>query len=354
MRFRFFHSIKIRSHTVVITLCLFFLGAVMVGGNEGNFRIITVKAGDSISYLSFKIYKKYDDNIVAQIKENNPEITDINTIFTGQRIRFPRLRLVLGEPQKTIDKIKKPVISGKKTEKPERKAIRVEDKLQTREAYLTYLKGQAKIRRFQTQKWKQIRKNARLGQGDKIRIGKDSKAEIITFDCDIIRLAANTELEISHLQKNPVKIIKKKSLFLSAGRMWNKAKSLFHSKSEYTVRTPNAISGIRGTAYNIDVSSEMTTRIKTYSGTVKVWHPESKKSVQPGWKLTKPAPVSGPPTVSMQEWKEILVKMNEELIITRQGASKKTFDPKLDEKHDDWIKWNKVRDKEFDSLKAWN
>jgi len=330
------------------------VGVLASQGRGADFRTITVKKGDSFSYLCFKIYKKYDDTIAAGIKKYNPEIQNINSIRVGQKIRFPKLSLLRDGPPKTQTSKKKASAAAQDAVKAPSKAAKPVNRLQPKDAYLTYLRGKVKLRRRQAQKWRPVRVNTKLQQGDKIRIGKKSKAEIITFDNDIIRLSQNSELTINYLRNNPVKKIKKKGLFLKIGRMWNKAKSLLHSKSEYTVKTPNAISGIRGTSYNIDVSDQETTRIKTYSGAVKVWRFPPQVSEEEGWKITKPVPIQGPKPVSMEEWVEIILKLNEELTITRQGATKRAFDPKYDEAHDDWIKWNKMRDKEFDSLNTWD
>ena len=324
---------KSKSAVWYLGLVLFCLGFIKPHGIGADFRVITVKKGDSLSYLCFKLYKKYDDTIAAQIKKHNPEIRNINSIQVGQKIRFPKLSLLENVPPK----ISKPA-----------------NRLQPEDAHLTYLHGDAELRRLHAQKWEPVRVNTKLKQGDRVRIGTKSKAEIITFDGDIIRLAQNSELTISYLQKNPVKKIKKKRLFLHIGRMWNKTKSLLRSESEYTVMTPNAISGIRGTAYNIDVSSEQTTLIKIFSGSVKIWRFPPLRSDDEDWKITEPVPIQGPIPVTMEEWTGIILKLHQELSITRQGATIRPFDPKYDEIHDDWIKWNKMRDKAFDSFKTWD
>ncbi|MEE8540145.1 MAG: FecR domain-containing protein [Desulfobacterales bacterium] len=345
---------KLVSAVRFLSLVLFCLGIFTTHGRGADFRTIKVKKGDSLSYLSFKVYKKYDDTIAAWIKKYNPGIKNINSIRVGQKIRFPKLSLLRDGPPKTQTDKKKPATAAQHVEKTLPKAAKPVNRLQPKDAYLTFLRGTAKLRRRQAQKWRSIRVNTKLRQGDRVRIGKKSKAEIITFDSDIIRLSQNSELTINYLQNNPVKKIKKKGLFLKIGRMWNKAKSLLHSKSEYTVKTPNAISGIKGTSYNIDVSDEETTRIKTYSGSVKVWRFPPQASNEEGWKIAKPVPIQGPKPVTMEAWVEIILKLNEELTITRQGTTKRAFDPKYDEAHDDWIKWNKMRDKEFDSSNTWD
>lgn len=326
---------KLKSAVWCLSLVLFCLGFITAQGIGADFRVITAKKGDSLSYLCFKLYKEYDDSIAARIKKHNPGIRDINSIPVGQKIRFPQLNLF-----------------GAKNVPP--KVSKPANRLQPEDAHLTYLNGDAELRRLHAQKWEPVRVNTKLKQGDRIRIGEKSKAEVITFDGDIIRLAQNSELTISYLKKNPIKKIKKKRLFLRIGRMWNKTKRLVHSESEYTVKTPNTISGIRGTTYNIDVSSEQTTRIKTFSGSVKIWRFPPQRSDDEDWKITEPVPIQGPKPVTMEEWTGIILKLHEELSITRQGAAISAFDPKYDEMHDDWIKWNKMRDEAFDSFKTWD
>ena len=326
---------KLKSALWGLSLVLFCLGFIAAQGIGADFRVITVKEGDSLSYLCFKVYKKYDDSIAARIKEHNPGIGNIDSMQVGQKIRFPKSGLLGAE--NALPKVSQPA-----------------NRLQPEDAHLTYLSGDAEVRRLHAQKWEPVRVNAKLKQGDRIRIGNKSKAEIITFDGDIIRLAQNSELTISYLKKNPLKNIKKKRLFLRIGRMWNKTKRLRRSESEYIVKTPNAISGIWGTTYNIDVSPQQTTRIKTFSGSVKIWRFPSQRSDKEDWKITEPVPIQGPQPVTMEEWTGIILKLHEELSITRQGAATRAFDPEYDEIHDDWIKWNKMRDKAFDSFKTWD
>lgn len=327
---------------IVILLSFFLLNGVMAENNENDYKVITVKSGDTISYLCFKMYRKYNDTIADHIRNANPKIKNIDRIYTGQKIRFPIL-----EEKKETPEITAPTPIAKDQSKPSEESVPPPDQKQAGDAYLTYLEGKATVQNARTKQWEPIHANAKLGQGDKIRVGENSKAELITFDCDTVRLSENSELEINRMEHNPVEKTTSKNLFIRMGRMWNKAKRLFYAKSEYTVRTPNAVAGVRGTAYNIDVLSEEQTRIKTYSGEVSVWKPTA-QTVSPDWKLSTPTKVSGPKAVTIQQWSEILVKINEELVVTNNGAVKKSFDPQQDELNDEWIKWNKARDADFD------
>lgn len=351
----------------VLGLCLA-ISSGLSAKSKDEVKVVTVKAGDSLSYLSFKVYGEFNEQIADAILSYNPGLKNINLIYPGQKLNFPRLSMIEAQeavkpetippaapkPSTEVAGKPSPAISkpspGKKESEEEikpKKAPAPRDALQKEAAYVTYLNGDAEVKPAGQQKWTQIKVNQKVSQGDQVRVGKKSKAEIMTFDQDVIRLSEKTEVKIDKMQNNPVKKIKKKGLFIKFGRMWNKAKSLVHSKSEYTVRTPNAISGIRGTSYTVDVDQAQNTRIKTYAGAVKVWRPQAQKA-GPGWRLTKPTKVAGPRPVSREEWTEIILKLHQELLITKQGVTKEDFDPVLDEKKDGWIRWNKQRDRELD------
>ena len=56
---------------------------------QGVDRYITVKEGDTFMKILLKAYGQYDEPLVAFVLGANPEISNINTIFVGQRIRLP-------------------------------------------------------------------------------------------------------------------------------------------------------------------------------------------------------------------------------------------------------------------------
>jgi hypothetical protein len=367
-----FHFVKKATITDAFFLAAFLFLCMTVSGNlaaQGNrdVKVVTVKAGDSLSYLSFKMYGEFSEQISAAIQSYNPGLKNINLIYPGQKLNFPRLSVIEAQeaakpsaippvipkspievPSKKPPVVTKPSEIQKEHEKEmTTKAPPPKDKMQQETAYVTYLNGEAKVKSEDAKQWKPIQVNQKINQGDQVRVGKKSKAELMTFDRDVVRLSENTELTVDKMQNNPVRKIKKKGFFMKLGRVWNKAKSLVHSKSEYTVRTPNAISGIRGTSYSVDVDQEQNTLIKTYAGAVRVWRPQVQEA-GPGWRLTKPTKVAGPHPVSRKEWTEIILKLHQELFITKQGATRRDFDPVLDEKKDDWVRWNKQRDGELD------
>jgi general secretion pathway protein A len=56
---------------------------------QGTNRYITVKQGDTFMKILLEAYGQYDEPLVAFVLGANPEISNIHTIFVGQRIRLP-------------------------------------------------------------------------------------------------------------------------------------------------------------------------------------------------------------------------------------------------------------------------
>ncbi|MBF0224503.1 MAG: FecR domain-containing protein [Desulfobacterales bacterium] len=340
-------NLRVYYRNIIITIvCLFFLTPISAKTNEDdNVRILRVQKGDSISYLSFKLYKKYNNNILNAILEYNPEIKNINLISVGQEIRFPKLEII----ENFGKNIEKQITSFPPPEsQQDLNSIPIKEN-----AYITYLEGDIRVCHSGNNVFEPVEVNSNIKEGDEIQVGSQSKAEIITFDNDVIRVSENTKLKINKLENNTIQKTQKKGFFVACGRMWNQAKTLFNPNSEYVVKTPNAISGIKGTAYDINIDSSGNTKFKTYSGAVKIWKPQV-ESNNSGWRLKAPSPVAGPHSVSFEEWTEIILKKNQEILITNQGATKKAeFNPLMDEQTDNWIKWNKARDDEMNKMIAW-
>ncbi len=64
-------------------------------GKNSSITVI-VKPGDSINEICYTLYQKYTDRIEAGILLLNPQLTDVNDITVGQKIRFPKLDLIRG------------------------------------------------------------------------------------------------------------------------------------------------------------------------------------------------------------------------------------------------------------------
>ena len=214
----------------VLGLCLA-ISSGLSAKSKDEVKVVTIKAGDSLSYLSFKMYGNFNEQIAAAIQSYNPGLKNINLIYPGQKLNFPRLSMIEAQeadkpetippvapkPSTEVAGKPSPAISkpspGKKESEEEietKKAPAPRDALQKEAAYVTYLNGEAEVKPAGRQKWTQIKVNQKISQGDQVRVGKKSKAEIMTFDQDVIRLSEKTEVKIDKMQNNPVKKISRR------------------------------------------------------------------------------------------------------------------------------------------------
>lgn len=54
-------------------------------------RVITVKKGDTVVSLCRQVYHMYTPEVAALLQQANPELTSLNQIRAGQKLRFPAL-----------------------------------------------------------------------------------------------------------------------------------------------------------------------------------------------------------------------------------------------------------------------
>lgn len=95
-----------------------------------------------------------------------------------------------------------------------------------------------------------------LDNGDSLKTEKDGYTELKFEDGSIVKVGANTELNIY-----------KNYLFLAIGYIKLYITKLFPN---FEVRTPSAIAGVRGTEFSVEVLQDMTTLVTVYEGEVEL------------------------------------------------------------------------------------
>jgi len=113
-------------------------------------------------------------------------------------------------------------------------------------------------------------KGMRLKEGDTIKTGKSSNAYIEIDSDKVIKLDSSTIVTISNM--NGTAENGSVNISLSSGKIYNDIKKKLTKNSTYKVRTPNAVMGVRGTTFVVDLkyledkSSE--TVLTVFDGTV--------------------------------------------------------------------------------------
>lgn len=183
---------------------------------------------------------------------------------------------------------------------------------QERKAIFSFLKGTIKV----VNKGKS--EAAKLGmevlEGQEIISEADAKAELKFDDGSILRVGSNSKLTIKALKSQPEKSA---TIAASVGRLWFNARE---KKSKFQIETPSAIAAVKGTVYRADVDEKGETQVNVYDGEVVVQTPDGKDTT-PLKRLDKLATEKEKP------------------------FAKDTFDEVEEEQKDEWVKWNRNRDK---------
>jgi hypothetical protein len=213
-------------------------------------------------------------------------------------------------------------------------------------AKVTYYTGDFRILQPGKDDWKKAVINESLQSGEKVKTQDESRGEVAFADGSIIRIDANSNLDIVELKKD--KTGQAAAAKVWSGRVWasvNKASK----KTKFELESPTAVAAVRGTVFRMSVADDKTTKVAVYSGEVKVEASpdfmQNQKAKQGGkaGEIEGPQQVGGPKEVSFEQWVQI-VKAQMEITINPDGTyGIVKFDPVADSQ-DEWVKWNQLRD----------
>lgn len=91
--------------------------------------------------------------------------------------------------------------------------------------------------------WQKATDEMELSQSDKVRT-TDGEATIVLLEGEVMRLSANTEVELEEISSDEIDIIQ------LTGETWNKVTKI-SGITGYTVSTPNTVATVRGTEFII-------------------------------------------------------------------------------------------------------
>jgi len=215
-------------------------------------------------------------------------------------------------------------------------------------AKITFYTGEVKTQPPQKDSWKKAVMEQPLSNGEKVRSENQSRAEIAFADGSIIRIDANSTLDIVDLKKD--KSGQQVEAKVWSGKVWANVNKM-SKKSKFELESPTAVAAVRGTVYRMAVLPDRTTKIAVYSGAVEVKpHPDffmeqKKKAGGREGEIEGPTEIAGPTEVTLEQWVQI-VKIHQEITVNPDGTyGIVQFNPQLDAQ-DDWVKWNQERDRQ--------
>jgi hypothetical protein len=318
-----------------LTVLLILLVATFLLAVSDPITSVKVRPGDSVSYLCFKHLGAYNEDIAAEMKKLNPEIKDLDLIYVGQIILLPK--------KKAEFPAGKPILQPPATQTPEVEKMSVP----AAKAVITLVEGRAEMMTASGQSWQAARINSSLRSGDKVRILEEGRMELILDNRSVLRLAANSSLELKEFEQTPRK--EQYSFFFSFGKMWSRVTRMLGFGSIHRVETPTAIAAVQGTSYDLQVDPSQQTMVRVFSGRVQIYNPFA-GDLAPGQKvpkLKKPTRVSGPTRISKEEWTQLVLQQYQQVTFGRKGRSTITAFDLDNARKEAWIRWNEERDRDF-------
>ncbi len=215
------------------------------------------------------------------------------------------------------------------------------------EAKVTALEGAAQAVCPGQKGSKKLKINDLLQPGCEVSTGDKSRMELLLPDNSIVRFADNTVFKITKVNAGDVSKRDVK-IFVSIGKIWSNVRKSLGSKGGFEISCENAVAGVRGTVYRMNVEGDKSALVKVYDGEVSVAASTAQKDQKapvagPPKPVAGPTAVAGPKPVSMEEWVYI-VKAMQQIRIKSDGKAEEPKEFTEAEDRDAWVDWNKSRD----------
>ncbi len=216
------------------------------------------------------------------------------------------------------------------------------------EAVVTFLEGSATVRPKSGTTSSPLELHARLRNGDRVTTDYDTRIELTFADGSLLRFDEVTTLEIVNVNYSRETKGRNINVRMVLGHTWANISSMIGKNKGFNLHAKNAVAGVRGTIYRMNVENDNSTVVKVYSGEVTVQKPahiggQGPSKVGPPHPVSGPHPVPGPKKVSMKEWTYI-VRAMQQIVIRPDGIVEEpvTFSAQADS--NEWVRWNQKRD----------
>lgn len=206
--------------------------------------------------------------------------------------------------------------------------------------------------------WLDAPRGCALQEGDLLRTGAASHAELELGAGNLLRLAPDSRLDLRRLQDESAEAGAVADLRLEEGDLWAELDGI-DSGDTFTIRSGLMGAAITGTALRVAVGPDAETLVRVYRGEVKVGSSDAMLkggrptpieraagSAKTPTRVSGPVPVAGPHAVSLDEWL-VIVKGMQEIRIGSDGRVKAAgaFVAGDSAEAQDWVRWNQERNR---------
>jgi len=212
------------------------------------------------------------------------------------------------------------------------------------EAVVSHLDGTAQVLAKGEPTWRKLKVNSKVKGGDEVAVGAKSRLEISLPDASRVRFAEDARFKIVQSGVSAAPDVK---VHLTIGRTWANVSKAAGIKRKFEISCDNAVTGVRGTIYRMNVNADASALVRVYEGEIAVTGAtkamEAPKSVGPPTKIAGPKKIPGPRKVSMEEW-TVIIRSMQQINIRPDGSADQPREFTEQEDRDAWVDWNKSRD----------
>ena len=216
------------------------------------------------------------------------------------------------------------------------------------QARVTFVQGEVKRQAMEEGKWCTLTLGAFVRAGERIMTMKSARLELQLPDRSIIRFDEESDIRLTKAEYNSGEAKRDVRFALMLGKTWANIQEVFGSEKGVQVETDNAVVGVRGTIFRMNVNTDKSSIVRVYSGRVAVSKPQRVRA--PGeegsevQRIPGPTRVDGPHRVTMEEWVRIVETM-QQITVSPEGIPSTPRKFTMEEDLNDWVQWNLERDR---------
>lgn len=222
--------------------------------------------------------------------------------------------------------------------------------LEGERARVTFVQGEVRRQASDEGPWTALPLGAFVQAGERIMTMKGGRLELQFPDKSIIRFDEESDVRLAKAEYNPGQSKRDVRVSLLLGKTWANIRDVFGSSKGVQVETENAIVGVRGTVFRMNVDIDRSSLIRVYRGSVAVSKPHRIPAPgEPGSEIQRvpgPTRVPGPHRVTVEEWIRIVEAM-QQITVSAEGIPTKPRTFTMEEDLNDWVQWNLQRDRDL-------
>jgi hypothetical protein len=214
-------------------------------------------------------------------------------------------------------------------------------------ARVGFVQGEVQRQAVTEGRWTALTLGVFVQAGERVRTMKRARLELQLPDKSVVRFDEDSDFRLTKATYAVGEKKRQVRFSMLLGKTWANVQKSFGSSMGFELETNNAVVGIRGTVFRMNVADDNSALIRVYSGSVTVRKPQRIPGPgEPGslvQRVEGPKRVAGPQRVSMEDWVRIVGAM-QQLRVSPDGIPSVTKTFSAEEDLNDWVRWNLGRD----------